>query len=108
MDAEGKCTAGFDDNKYKYESDVPDETDVAPLSAKEKLEAELITAKGIKQEDCIDDVSWQALQAAITDAESVLDTADDETLSQQQTILKQKITAATSKNRLLSDCCNNQ
>lgn len=100
VDAEGKCTTGFDDNKYKYESDVPDETDVAPLSAKEKLEADLITAKGIKQEDCIDDVSWQALQAAITDAESVLDTADDETLSQKQTILKQKITAATSKNRM--------
>lgn len=100
VDADGKCTAGFDESKYKYESDMPDETDVAPLSAKEKLEADLITAKEIKQEDCIDDVSWQALQAAITDAESVLDTADDDTLSQKQTILQQKIVAATSKNRM--------
>lgn len=100
VDAEGKCTAGFDESQYKYESDKPDETDVAPLSAKEKLEISLATAKGIKQSDCIDDLSWQALQAAITDAESVLDTADDDTLSTKQKVLEQKIIAATSKNRM--------
>ena len=97
---DGKCTAGFDESQYKYESDVPDATDVAPLTAKEKLEASLTTAKEITQSDCIDEASWQALQAAITDAESVLDTADDDTLSAKQTVLQQKIVAATSKNRM--------
>ncbi|MDE6851972.1 MAG: cellulase family glycosylhydrolase [Lachnospiraceae bacterium] len=100
VDADGKCTAGFDESQYKYESDVPDETDVAPLTAKEKLEASLTTAKEVKQSDCIDEESYQALQAAITDAESVLDTADDETLSAKQAVLEQNIIAATSKNRM--------
>lgn len=98
--ADGKCTAGFDESQYKYESDKQDATDVAPLTVKEKLQANIDAAKEIKQSDCIDEDSWQALQAAITDAESVIDTADDDTLNAKQTVLEQKIIAATSKNRM--------
>ena len=100
VDAEGNCTAGFDESQYQYESDVPDETDVAPLTVKEKLEANLAAAKEIKKSDCIDEASWNILQDTITDAENVLDTANDETLSQIQIIIEQKIVAATSKNRM--------